>query len=60
MTGSFLFGWGPGSLGCISLVLVLVWEDIVDIAVVTDRNHKLEECGKAIVKMIIRIFRQDW
>ena len=58
--GSFLFGRGPKSLGCISLVLVLVREDIVDIAVVTNQNHELEECGKAIVRMIVRIFRRDW
>jgi hypothetical protein len=57
--GSFLFGWGPGSLGYISLALVLVGEDIIDIAVVTDQNHELE-CGKAIVRMIVRIFRRDW
>jgi hypothetical protein len=49
--GSFLFGRGPGSLGCISLALVLVGEDIVNIAVVTNRNHELEECGKAIVRI---------
>jgi hypothetical protein len=58
--GLFLFGRGPRSLGCISLALVLVGEDIVHITIVTDRNHELEECGKAIVRMIVKIIRRDW